>query len=220
MKKRHAITIASCAGLLMALGLVLIGCELFQPTDVDNYFEQNPYPSKGRDKENPGDLIIDPTAATVEWIGEKVVFTVDKGNEPFEWRVAESAHGSITRMDNDRQAVYKCKTLEPNTVIAEDANGRTIAAPINTVIGDLQIVGGNVTIPAGSGTVVGFVAVGGVPPYDWKITFSSLATVAESGPDDENCTYTETGGPGATGTNLLIVVDQLSNVDQVSIIHN
>ncbi|NQT92129.1 MAG: hypothetical protein HQ559_05155 [Lentisphaerae bacterium] len=223
MKRKHVTTLAFCAAMLCVLGAFLIGCELFQPNDVDDYFDQNPYPTKGRDKENPGDLTIDPTAATVEWIGEKVVFTVEGGNETFKWRVADSDQGSIKRMDNDRQAVYKCKSLEPNTVIAEDANGRTVAAPINTVIADLRIVpSGPFTVSwnAGSPATIGLLAVGGLPPYEWKVTFSDLGTITStSGPDDENAVYTDESGGSVTGRNVIVVIDSGVETAEATVFH-
>jgi len=118
-------------GMAAALGLAMTGCEEQPPMgDVDQHLEDRPYTSEPRDDYQVRDLAISPADGDVTQPGQKIVFTVTGGQEPFSWSVA-TASGWIYEDGNERQAVYTSRDTGWNQVIARDRAGRVIKVDIN-----------------------------------------------------------------------------------------
>jgi len=199
---------------LIALGAMWqFGCEYQdlkqeEPEDeIDRYFQQNAPRSQSRQHANSEDLVISPQSASVTFIGQEILFTITGGKTPFHWHVGDTADGSIDKQDNQRQAVYTAKTLEPNTVLANDRDGKTALAGVGQVVAPLSMQPASLTIPHAVANTYTFIAIGGSAPYNWQHVISSLGTVAGDGGDNETATYTVTGA-GGIGTNLIVLIDQ------------
>jgi hypothetical protein len=195
-----------------ALAGLYLACEKEPQDEVDKYFEQHPYRSESRGAdEGTEDLVMTPANAAVTFVGEQVQFHVEGGNPPFSWSVANDADGDIDEQ-GDRDALYTADTLQPNTVVAVDDDGRTAIGHINHTVADLQISpSGDQQIPPS--TAANFIASGGAPPYNWS-QFKSMGALATGGANSENCTYTANA---TSGTNVLIVTDFVGDSAQVTI---
>jgi len=206
------------AVLLLGIGgIVYTACEQEQPDEIDEHFEQTPYSSRARSEGGIERPRLIPSAATITFIDQQVAFEFDGGDPPVRWTVADDDAGDIHR-NGDRDAVYTADTLGPNTVIAEDSEGRTAAATINQNLAPLQISpSGTQNIPAGGGAAgTGtFTASGGLAPYDWTVFLGAMTASLTPSGDTTQCDY-ETSA--ATGTNTLYVTDMIGDSAQVTIV--
>lgn len=205
MKKSKLLPSVIALAALTAAFIVFCGCE-DEPSmsDLDSYFENHPYVSDPRTEPTEGGLEISPANASVSMIGETVLFSVKGGESPFTWDVSISAGGSIAAQDNDRDAIYTCKVLTNNNVIAYDHTGRAGIADISSV--STQAVAALAISPTtasvtNNGGFASFAASGGTSPYTWSVKDVSKGSIASSG--TANALYQRI----ASGDNTVILAD-------------
>lgn len=74
-------------------------------------------------------LTVTPTSASVDMVGDTLVFTASGGKPPYDWSVANVLIGTI-QFKNGNPCVYVCKQLKSNSVWVTDRNGNVAAATI------------------------------------------------------------------------------------------
>jgi hypothetical protein len=198
----------SAALLLAALTAampVFQGCEN-EPaglSDLDQYFADHPYATDPRlDGENV--VHLEPSQGIVATAGQVITFRAFGGTAPYTWDVAIRDVGSVTPSPvTSDTATYRAEEASLNSVIVTDANGHSAVASISQPgSAALSITPSSVTLlrPA-AGTVVQFVANGGVPPYGhWNVAFPEVGTV------DGNGLYTVVA-TGVNASNVVSVTD-------------
>ena len=209
MKKSYLLFMGVSLVATMAAFFVITGCESEPSTDADGLGN---YTSEPRMGEGARELTISVEPSIVYAVGDAVLLSVNNGDTPFSWSVADSSAGSIEVRDNTRQAVYTCLEVIPATVLVTDSQGRsgyaTILANGSPVPSSLNLSPDTVTVPSGAtGRQIDFSVSGGVPPYNWSVSVQALGSIASSGSQEQNATYT-VGGPGASGENVITVRDQ------------
>lgn len=199
--------------LVLTTALTLAGCEWDSDPDtesVDSYFDDNGYDSDGHGGTSTRDLSINPAAASVSFVGQKVSFRAQGGTKGYSWSVSKSAKGTVAASGAE-QAVYTVIEVGPNDVIVTDANHQTAIAQVSGPLSPLVVTGDPETIPAGSNFSI-LTASGGVPPYNWTVSDTALGNVLSS--TGSSVTYKR--NPGVTGSNAITVNDSAGN--SVSII--
>jgi hypothetical protein len=216
---RSRLVLPALAPLLaVAAAAVYLACEKEVQDEVDKYFKEHPYAS-GQDRsaeEGVEGLRMLPATAAVTFIGEEIHFRVEGGDEPFRWDVADDDHGEVTE-NGERDAVYKAKTLDPNSVIAVDDEGRTAVGRVGFTTAALSVTPATLTVAANPGDTYNFIAAGGSAPYSWHTVIGTLGAIVGNGGDNETATYTVTSGNA--GTNTVVLVDQAGATAQASVIH-
>ena len=211
-------------GAAAILTLIHAGCE-DEPSsgNLERYFEDNPYSSAPRTAV-PSDMSIVPTEATVNVDEQKVAFRVRGGDAPYDWGVGNSLRGDIVQ-DRARSdsAVYSVRQVGPNTVVATDNLGRSVAATIKPAADAqaLEIVPDTVTLTASEtnglpaslhGTIINFNVVGGAPPYGpWQVSAPKLGTI-----NPNTGVYTVKGTWG-TGDNTISITDDTGKKDTAKV---
>ncbi|MBM4144018.1 MAG: hypothetical protein FJ225_10575 [Lentisphaerae bacterium] len=213
--RAHRMAVLIATLVLAGGGLLYVACEKEEEDEIDRFFSQNPYRSRSHDAGDETEaLTMDPENATVTFLGEEIHFRVEGGEEPFDWSVADDGAGNVDEQ-GERDAIYKADTLDPNTVVAVDRDGKTAVGKINQTTAPLQIIpSGTQTILAGD--TVNYEATGGSAPYDWSQFRPSFATLTMGGADNEELQYDS--NVGQTGTNIVVVTDRVGDSAQVSVI--
>ena len=213
MKARAWMSLSIRLVLVLMTALSLAGCEWDSEPDtdsVDKYFDSNDYDPETRGGSSTRDLTINPGAASVSFVGQKVSFRAQGGTKPYTWSVSNPAKGTVAASGTE-QGVYTVAEVGPNDVIVTDAKRQTAIAQVNGPLSPLVVTADPETIPAGSNFSI-LTASGGVPPYNWTVSDSALGNVLSS--TGSSVTYKR--NPGATGSNAITVSDSAGN--SVSII--
>jgi len=132
MSIQHAVhwTIAGAA----LCGVVLLaGCEDAPSNEgVDNFFNNNPFPSSSTPSEQAASLSISPLSSSAR-TGQQINFTATGGTTPMTWAVATPANGSVAAQGNTRNAIYTHTgpSNTANNVVVRDAAGSSAVADIN-----------------------------------------------------------------------------------------
>ena len=123
---------------IMSVGLGLIimqGCENSKDTDLSGDLS-NDYQSADR---NPIDtdvstseLQISPKSVKTIRVGEKFSFTVQGGQTPYAWSVADSSAGTVSVAENTHYGTYTVNAIAANEIIAQDNRGVRVSAQITT----------------------------------------------------------------------------------------
>ena len=164
--------------------LMLAACETGDDADtagVDDYFSTHPYVTDPRLPTSPRGVGISPTSASVTFAGQDVIFQATGGKGWYRWDVADSAKGSVTpTAEGSPQAVYRCLSVGPNTVIAYDSDGNAAMAAINGSVATNAAL--SVTATPASLAVMGaksvLAASGGSAPYNWAVSDITRGTVS------------------------------------------
>jgi len=191
---------------------VLPACEdtSVDTSDLDSYFANNPYVSDPRT--GPGsDVFINPTSAAISFVGQNLLFTASGGNPPYSWNVSNDSNGSIVGRGN--QCDYRSTRLANNNVIVYDVNGHAAIATITAgSAASLSISPSSATIPTTIGSSVQFTVIGGQSPYNWSVSFPSIATCV-------NGLYTTTKVVANGSINVVTVTDEAGNSASVTVTH-
>jgi len=132
MKIRHAVQWTFAAAALCGL-LPLIGCEDAPSNEgVDDYFNNNAFPSTSTPSEQPASLTISPTDTSAQ-TGQQINFTATGGTTPMTWATSTPANGTVARQGDTRNAIYTHTgpSNALNNVIVRDASGSSAVADIN-----------------------------------------------------------------------------------------
>ena len=218
-----SLPIIAVSMIVAAVGLFLASCEDSPDTSgLDSYFDRHPYISDPRSV-GRSDLEIDPTSATVSYIGEQIHFKVSGGSQPFEWGVADASAGTVEAQPNGREGVYTCVQIDDNNVIASDSEGKAVIADISPETSyALKITPDEITLTAAEGettvplpslanVTVQFTVTGGEPPYGtWTVSTENLGSI------DANGLYTVNNTWGI-GKNTVSISDSAGAVATASV---
>ncbi|MCK5849355.1 MAG: hypothetical protein KAH23_00465 [Kiritimatiellae bacterium] len=131
MKKRTIISLTTLVAVLASVFILTQGCEDDADTsgsDLDNYFDNNPYVSDPRSSNS--NVSIDPENTSISAEDEEVLFTARGGDGDYTWKTA-NANGKITpQTGNDNQAIYEVVQTNKNNVIVSDGNGEAAIAEV------------------------------------------------------------------------------------------
>lgn len=190
--------------------LILAGCEGSSSQDVSGaeaYFEKNPYSSTPRTEPEAQTLDLEPSAYTVSFINQEVVFSVSGGEGAYHWYVSNQGNGAINS-HGANQAVYIVKAVAENSITVQDDAGHYAAAYISTSssTGAVALTISPASVSLSSGQLhASFTVSGGTAPFVWTSGNVSLGTVSYSAGTSYVAAYTAISG--AYGQNVITVRD-------------
>jgi len=195
--------IAAAASLLLAA--IPSGCSDDSPdtSQLDNYFASHPYVS---DPRSGGTAVVglSPESATIDAIGGSQLFTASGGSGGYTWDTTD--HGVGTMTPKGSQAIYTALAIGDNYVVVSDAKGNAAIAHVSgTPAAAMTISPGSATLSS-DGQLQVFAVSGGVAPYSWTMTSSSVGLFPD-GNTGSSVVYMRTH----TGNNALTVTDGSGN---------
>ena len=215
MKKRTIISLTTLVAVLASVFILTQGCEDDADTsgsDLDNYFDNNPYVSDPRSSNS--NLSIDPEKVTISAKGEEVLFTVRGGDGHYSWDTATRANGTVkAQTDNDDQAIYEVLLLTKNNVIVSDGNGEAAIAEITYSASALTITPSAITLT--NGATATLTGSGGAEPYTWDLVFDSKGHL--SNPVAPSIDYT---ADVTNFVNTIVLTDDNGSTATASITHS
>lgn len=188
MKTNRAILAGAGIMIMAVIAIMFSACEKDENTStVDDFFNDVPYTSLDRDRENPEELSLSPSSPSVTKVGEQVAFTVRGGSKPFHWSVSDTSVGTIspaTTQTDVEQAVYKCLKLTKNTVVVTDGLGRAAVVDVAASVPNLVVSPSAISFLAtdmGVAQSYTFSSTGGLTPITWSSDTPSLGAVTAGG---------------------------------------
>lgn len=169
MNNRYRWNIFSIAGLLAAT-LMIGGCDDPSTSELDNYFENNPFVNDPRTTVTRV-VNITPDSASISTVGERVVFRASGGKGGYTWNVSNKSAGTISA-SGKIQAVYEARQVADNDVIVYDGSGNAAIAYISigaSVELDMTITAEPSTINT-NGNLSVLTVSGGSSPYVWTVS--------------------------------------------------
>lgn len=219
MKTMKYAILSGALVVLAAIAIIMTGCESEPSTDINS---TGSYTSDTRDRIQEQDLVISPNTAAASFIGQKVSFKVDGGDDPFDWSLANGA-GTIAVQEDTRYAVYTVAALSKNTIVVTDKDGRTGEITITRYTASLHLNSGSADVaPPGSAftgifdRTADFTVSGGTAPYTWSVLYAGSG--AASPTTGDSTTYTANSNTNIV--NILTVVDDEGNSATASIQHH
>lgn len=171
-------------------------------SNLDDYFATHPFVIDPRSS-GARPVSVTPTAAQVNQVGGKAVFTASGGTGSYTWDVANGAIGSIS--GSGGQGVYTALTIGNNDVIVYDSAGNAALAKIGgTAPAGLSISADPATLTTDRALSILKVS-GGQSPYTW--TRSSGSGNFDGPNTGESVVYVRY----SSGDNAVSVTDSLGN---------
>ena len=196
------------AGLATVLALAAFGpggCSNSDSPDtsgLDDYFATHPFLIDPRTSGKPL-ISITPTAAQVNQVGGKAVFTASGGSGSYTWDVANRAVGDIS--GSGAQGVYTAISIGNNDVIVSDGEGNAALAKIGgTGPAALSVSADPATLDTDRALSI-LKASGGQSPYLW--TRSSGSGNFDGPNTGDTVVYVRY----SSGDNAVTVTDSLGN---------
>jgi len=205
MNVRHMRGAVLAASMVAMLAMLPAGCNDDNPntSDLDGYFENNPYVSDPRS--TPTRVVsIAPESATLNTVGARAVFTATGGTSPYKWDVANGSVGSISPSGGS-EAIYTATSIGANDVIVSDRNGNAAIAHISgttVAVADLVVSANPATLTTDLALSV-LTVTGGTAPYTWDITFDTRGAFRNGNNTGENVVYKRL----SSGNNAVTVHD-------------
>lgn len=222
MKMRLVAVIAAVLGVGVTAALVgLVGCETRSAGEAENYFDNNPYSSAPRDQPGAPALSIDPsdvTVTNVAGMGHVIQFMARGGKEPFSWELAVASAGTIDVQPNTRTALvylYPRDDFSANVLLVYDSTGN---AAVASIVG-LPISQGALSVAPSSvelnydEEMVKLFALGGVPPYTWRVVYPERGAIVRYGVNNAGVIYKRIEEPDQ----IIIVTDSAGSAVEMTI---
>ena len=197
------------AGMLAAASLAVFvpgGCnnnDSPNTSGLDDYFATHSFVIDPRST-GSSPVSLTPSAAQIDDIGGKAVFTASGGSGGYSWDVANSSVGSISGSGN--QGVYTATAIGNNNVIVYDSQGNAAVANIGgTAAEALSITASPATLTTDF-TLSVLKVSGGQAGYTWTVSSSGRGNFSGSA-SGASVVYERY----SSGDNAVTVTDSLGN---------